>query len=174
MRKTICTLSLAALLSGGVITAQSTTQPRPGSSTPSANQETKLTGCLKEAPPLAGSASAGTSTNKFVLEVMAPHAGMPSENRSPEATRPQTPDQTTREGAKEKYALMAMGGVDFSKHVNHVVELTGTKANMPGTGSTSTPSPAGSTGTASTAGEHPMFHVTALRMVSTDCKQTSQ
>ncbi len=164
MGKTICTLSLAALLgSGGALTAQSTTQPRPESTQPAAKEETKVTGCLKEALS-PGSASSGSATKKFLIEVMAPHAGMPSTNRNSE-TRPQTPDQTTRTGEKEIYALMAMGGVDLSKHVNHVVELTGTKEKEKMSGASST---------ASSTGDHPMFHVTALRMVSTDCKQTSQ
>jgi hypothetical protein len=159
MRKILCTVSLASLLgSAGAITAQSTTQPRP-ESTPTAKEETKLTGCLKEAPASTGSTSETSSVKKFILEVMPPHAGMPSTNRSPEAPR-ETPDQTTRAGEKETYGLMAMGGVDLSKHVNHVVELTGAKAEM--------------SATASAAGERPMFHVTVLRMVSTNCNQTSQ
>jgi hypothetical protein len=172
MRRTLCTISLVVLLgSGGALTAQSTSQPRP-ESTPPPTEEIKLSGCLKEAPPSSDSGTDANTGKRFVLEVMAPHAGMPSANRNPGTTRPETPDQTTRAGEKETYALMAMGNVDLAKHVNHMVELTGTKAKMPAPASSPT-APSGSSSTAST-GDHPMFHVTALRMISTSCKPTSQ
>jgi hypothetical protein len=172
MRRTLSTISLVLLLgSGGALTAQSATQPRPETA-PSSKEEIKLSGCLKEAPPSSESGSEANVGKRFVLEVMPPHAGMPSTNRNPGTARPETPDQTTRAGEKETYALMAMGNVDLAKHVNHTVELTGTKAKMSEAASSPT-APSGSSSTAPT-GEHPMFHVTALRMISSSCTQTSQ
>jgi hypothetical protein len=144
MRRTLCTMSLAALLaSGGALAAQSKSEPQ-------AKKESKLTGCLKEAAD--SSAAEATSAKKFVLDVMPPPGELQPSSGNPEPTRAQTPDRIAA-GEKETYALMAMGGVDLSKHVNHLVELTGTKEKM---------------------GERSMFHVTALRMVSTRCTQTSR
>lgn len=166
MYRMICNFSMAALLGAAVpLAAQSptsTTPPPPGATQTS--EAIKLTGCVREAPgtPASGAPAEKNAAAKFSLEVMTPHASTPSSSVSPETTPPQAAGATQNHG-KETYTLMAMGGVDLTKHVDHLVEVTGSKAGT-----------AATTGMAATASERPMFHVTALRMVAASCTQTAQ
>lgn len=168
MRKTICTIALTALAGGALLMAQSPTQTQP-KPMPPAQEEAKLTGCLKPAGAAHGMAGAMNTDAKFILEVMPPHAGMPSENRGPDGTRMSPADAARAAGAESQtYRLVAKAGVDLTKHVNHTVELTGAKARVGDSEEATATGGADSMHKATL----PLFNVTELRMVSASCTAT--
>lgn len=157
-----------------------------------------VTGCLKTwdasmkdssgtADPNAATGSSkgpASATPRYVLTDVTPD-GMQKDSAPPSAQSsqqsPYGPSSKASGAQAQTLALMADGGqVDFSKHLNHKVQLTGkldakdqSSRGAPQASSTGT---SGSTGTA-TAGRSaqampmtvPTFTVSALKMISSSC-----
>jgi hypothetical protein len=201
MKTRIAAICGAVAISGLTLTAQtppqSPTQPTTRPATPAtpatpaspatqarqpASEQMTVTGCLKtrEAARAAGpsGAAAGSATSSAAKSVAAAKYVLAAVE--PQGTRGTGSSATPRTSttSETSFALKATGtSVDFSKHVNHKVELTGTldasAHQMPEARSSGT---AGSTGTATPGRDDsamgmamPTLNVTALKMVSTTC-----
>jgi hypothetical protein len=160
-------LSLTALLGVGTsVSAQSPTQPPPDQPTAAVAAQPNalsLTGCLR------GSAAAiGTSPGQgiiYTLEVVEAAPAKPAASTPPSgAARNDAPTMTT-------YTLDAPDSVGLAKHVDHEVQIEGsmrpaTKPATPGGAGASAAPVAGKPG-----GAHRTVHVSALKMLSTNCSK---
>jgi hypothetical protein len=203
MKTRIAALCGAMVIGGLTLTAQSPpssqTQPTTRPSTPATpgtqsshrgGEAMTVTGCLKtwddaraadRSSRGPGAASSGAATSvaaaKYVLtdvDAGKSAGSAAATGRSAAGTSSTSASTATR----TSFALTATGtSIDFSKHVNHKVELTGklepSAHQTPEARSSGT---SGSTGTATPGRDDsamgmamPTLHVTALKMVSATC-----
>jgi hypothetical protein len=139
---------LIAALAAILISGSSMAQEAQPSDTPM----TVLSGCLRESR-----ADTTTANKKGVIYTL--EAGTQKLPTSP------APEGSGPVKINGRYALSFEESVDLSKHVNHQVEVRGRILPRPtpdaGAGTTAKPLPG--------AAEH-MFHVTALKMISANCR----
>jgi hypothetical protein len=158
-----------AALSGAVLAAQQSPQPA-ASSNP---MTVTATGCLKSWDGK-GSPGASTSGSQFVLTNV--EHGKPGGSKTPSSAG-QASSDTGRAGGLVYVLSAGSSGVNLSQHLNHKVQITGTKAAGKQGADMAAPStppaqdrpdqdPAQKMGAAASM---PTINVTALTMVSSTC-----
>lgn len=140
--------------------AQPSPQPTSKSSADSALTVT-VTGCLQSA---AGSQAASAGGAQYVLTNVQHGASGKSRDSQPSSTT-QAASEHGRAGGVSYALSPASAGVNLSQHVNHKVQITGTK--IAGRGAAKGESPSRDTQTP--AMTMPGISVTSLKMVSDSC-----
>lgn len=196
MHRTFTALSVAFLLGGSLPLMAQPITPQPTDGKPA--ERATLTGCVRDLRT-AGSSSAGTTTpgapadshgaTSYVLEVLRAGTAGADASEMPAAPARPAPERTVLPGDKATYPLVTKDPSELAKHVNHLVEITGTRAThagmtaAPGASTAGTRTGTSAPGTTSTATERPgtgdprnpqpppgaMIEIITLRMVSATC-----